>query len=420
MSASPLAALAARFHRGEHAGIVSVCSAHPIVIEAALRTARAQGRSVLIEATCNQVNQEGGYTGQTPQDFRAMVETLATTVGLDPALVILGGDHLGPNPWKHLPAAEAMDRADTLVRTYARAGFVKLHLDASMGCQGEPTALPDSIVASRTARLAAAAEAVRSGADPIYVIGTEVPEPGGHLAGTAPPAPTPPEAMLRTYDSHRAAFMARGLEKAFGRVTALVVQPGVEFSHASVHRPVPPRIAGLVAALRTLPGVVFEAHSTDYQSAADLRTLVVNGFAILKVGPALTFALREALYALDAMADRLAGQKPTGTLMAVMEQVMCEAPSHWAHCFAGSQAELRDCRHFSRLDRIRYYWARPVATAAVARLMERLAGVHLSTGLVHDHLPGMMVPMEGSAHDILIGAVQAALGNHDAACRAAG
>ena len=57
------------------AGITSVCTAHPIAIEAALSLALRTCKRVLIEATCNQVNQEGGYTGMTPADFRRFVET---------------------------------------------------------------------------------------------------------------------------------------------------------------------------------------------------------------------------------------------------------------------------------------------------------------------------------------------------------
>ena len=64
------------------AGVASICTAHPMVIEAALSSALRTGKRVLIEATCNQVNQEGGYTGMTPADFRQFVEGIAARVGL--------------------------------------------------------------------------------------------------------------------------------------------------------------------------------------------------------------------------------------------------------------------------------------------------------------------------------------------------
>lgn len=87
----------ARHKAGEHLGICSVCSAHPLVIEAALRFDLHTNNSVLIEATSNQVNQFGGYTGMQPADFRDFVYAIAREVGFPLERLILGGDHLGPN-----------------------------------------------------------------------------------------------------------------------------------------------------------------------------------------------------------------------------------------------------------------------------------------------------------------------------------
>ncbi|MBE7220338.1 MAG: class II D-tagatose-bisphosphate aldolase, non-catalytic subunit, partial [Caulobacteraceae bacterium] len=236
------------------AGVTSVCTAHPLVIEAALRHALETGRRVLIEATCNQVNQEGGYTGMTPAEFRTFVAGIAAEVGIDPARIILGGDHLGPNPWKHLPAAEAMARATTMIEAYARAGFTKLHLDTSMGCAGEPAALADAETAARAARLAAAAEAATGdGPRPVYVIGTEVPVPGGAQHALDALAVTGPEAALATVAVHRAAFAAEGLDDAFARAVGVVVQPGVEFASADVIAYRPEQAVALSAALGRMP-----------------------------------------------------------------------------------------------------------------------------------------------------------------------
>ncbi len=151
-------------HAGTRVGITSVCTAHPLAIEAALLQGMADGTSVLIEATCNQVNQDGGYTGMTPAGFRDFVTGIAGQVGFDTSRLILGGDHLGPNPWKALPAEEALRKAETMIDAYARAGFTKLHLDTSMGCRGEAAALPDEVTAQRAARLAGVAEAAAAAA----------------------------------------------------------------------------------------------------------------------------------------------------------------------------------------------------------------------------------------------------------------
>jgi D-tagatose-bisphosphate aldolase class II non-catalytic subunit len=171
---------------GAPIGIASICRAHPMVIEAALLRGGSTGETVLIEATCNQVNQEGGYTGMTPADFRRFVEQIADRIGFEREHLNLGGDHLGPHPWKHLPTEEAMGRAEAIIASNAKAGFTKLHLDASMGCAGESIARratsPRAASPRRAAaRLALAAEASVDGLQLSYVIGTEVPVPGGAL-----------------------------------------------------------------------------------------------------------------------------------------------------------------------------------------------------------------------------------------------
>src|SRR6516225_6436551 len=68
----------ARHRAGEPCGMFAVCSAHPLVIETTLRHARRSGVPfALIEATSNQVNQDGGYTGMTPALFRDFVHDVA-------------------------------------------------------------------------------------------------------------------------------------------------------------------------------------------------------------------------------------------------------------------------------------------------------------------------------------------------------
>ncbi|TIX90181.1 D-tagatose-bisphosphate aldolase, class II, non-catalytic subunit [Rhizobium sp. P44RR-XXIV] len=358
-------------------GITSVCSAHPLVIEAALRRATAEGRAVLIEATCNQVNQEGGYTGMRPADFRRFIEGIAAEVGYPAERIILGGDHLGPNPWRKLPAEEAMTRAEAMVAAYVEAGFEKLHLDTSMGCAGEPVALADELTAARAARLAKVAEdaAKRSNRrPPVYIIGTEVPPPGGATHALEEIEITRADAALKTLAVHRSSFAAAGVAAAMERVIGIVVQPGVEFGNANVALYRPERAGNLVSALDDMPGLLFEAHSTDYQPTEALSALVDGGFAILKVGPGLTFALREALYGLDAIADVLAGAASHTGLAATMEAIMLDQPTHWAGHYSGSPEEQRLQRHFSYSDRIRYYWPDARAAAAVDAVFDRLQG----------------------------------------------
>ncbi|EJJ24763.1 D-tagatose-bisphosphate aldolase, class II, non-catalytic subunit [Rhizobium sp. CF142] len=397
-------------------GITSVCSAHPLVIEATLRHAARRGDVVLIEATCNQVNQEGGYTGMKPVDFRAFIERIATEVVFPANRIILGGDHLGPNPWRKLPAEDAMARAEAMVTAYVEAGFEKLHLDTSMGCAGEPVALADELTAARAARLAKAAEeaARRSGRRlPVYVIGTEVPPPGGATHALDELEITRREAVLRTLDVHRRAFAEAGVIPALERVIAIVVQPGVEFGNANVALYKPDRAQKLISALDGMKGLLFEAHSTDYQPAAALSALVDGGFAILKVGPGLTFALREALYGLDAIAGILGDGRPGSGLAAAMEEIMLAEPSHWAGHYGGTADEQRLQRHFSYSDRIRYYWPDTRAAAAVDELLARLPD-EIPETLISQHLARLYPDVvekrvAPKARDLCLAAVDAAL-----------
>jgi D-tagatose-1,6-bisphosphate aldolase subunit GatZ/KbaZ len=394
------------FHRGDHLGITSVCSAHPVVIEAALRLALENGKPVLIEATCNQVNQDGGYTGMTPRDFRRFVEDIAGKVGLDPTGIILGGDHLGPNPWKSLQADQAMEKAGAMIAAYAEAGFTKLHLDTSMGCAGELEALADEETARRAAQLAAIAERHKGDIDPVYVIGTEVPVPGGATHALDHLELTHPQSVGKTFSVHRDAFLANDLEDAFSRVIALVVQPGVEFGHTDIVHFDPAKAKSLTAVLKAHPGLVFEAHSTDYQSADGLRDLVAMGFSILKVGPWLTFALREAFYKLDAIADIMEGKSPSGRLMAAMETTMLAAPENWQKYYSGSEHDKWLQRHFSLSDRIRYYWPQPAVRKAVDDLLARLDEREIPAPLLHQYFPELGMQNEAAhARGLLVGSV---------------
>jgi D-tagatose-bisphosphate aldolase class II non-catalytic subunit len=418
MNTSTLTSLRSRRDRGETYGITSVCSAHPDVIRAALILGRDIDQPVLIEATCNQVNQDGGYTSMTPAKFRTFVEEIAGSVGFNTEGLILGGDHLGPNPWKHLSAADAMAKAKEMVAAYASAGFSKLHLDCSMGCVGEPEALDDELVARRAAQLAAVAED-NSSFSPVYIVGTEVPVPGGASHAVDDLDVTDPAAARRTYDVHSRSFAEDGLEAAFQRVIGLVVQPGVEFGNANVVAYRPDQARNLSQSLTDMPNVVFEAHSTDYQTAEALSSLVGGGFAILKVGPGLTFALREALYGLDLIASELDGEAPM--LKQTMENIMMGDHNHWAKYYSGTSSQQRLQRHFSYSDRIRYYWSQPAARQAVDVVRTRLGNRSIPETLISQYLAPLTAKVRSgdvvaNFDGIKLAYVQATLRDYAKAC----
>jgi D-tagatose-1,6-bisphosphate aldolase subunit GatZ/KbaZ len=382
--------LIARHKAGAACGICSVCSAHPLVIEATFAHAMRHGAPfALIEATSNQVNQYGGYTGMTPQLFRDFMLSIADRVGLPRSRVLLGGDHLGPNAWTNLEADAAMARAEQMVADYVVAGFRKIHLDCSMSCADDPVPLSEAVIASRAARLCAVSEAAfaRAGGDPpVYVIGTEVPVPGGAAEDLGTLAVTAPEAALATIDAHRRLLAEAGLGGAWSRVVGLVVQPGVEFDHRKVVDYDPAAAAALSRSIVAEPHMLFEAHSTDYQQRQALACLVQDHFAILKVGPGLTFALREALWALDSIERDWLGELASG-FRARMIRLVRANPEHWERYYHGIGPALDFDLQYSLSDRIRYYWPSAEAQAATANMLANLEQHPAPLPLVSQYLP---------------------------------
>jgi D-tagatose-1,6-bisphosphate aldolase subunit GatZ/KbaZ len=407
---------------GRRLALTSVCSAHPLVLRAALSGARDAGQIALIEATCNQVNQDGGYTGMRPADFVARVAAMAQAESVPMGAVLLGGDHLGPQPWRARKAAEAMAKAEAMLADYVAAGFQKIHLDCSMRCADDPDPLPESLSAGRAARLAAVAEKTADAAGlpgPIYVIGTEVPPPGGMGDGHAITA-TDPAHVARTWDTHRAAFDTAGQGAAFERVCAIVVQPGLDFGNEEVVQFDPDGARALSASVRTLGHAVFEAHSTDYQRPSAYRALVEDHFAILKVGPAATFALREAIYALDRIDAELSPSRPGAGVRAALEQAMLSDPSSWRDHYRGDADHVAWLRHFSYSDRLRYYWTVPAVMAEVEALFARLDARDWPLPLVSQYLPALHERLAESAakptcSGVAIAAVRRALAPYWAA-----
>jgi D-tagatose-1,6-bisphosphate aldolase subunit GatZ/KbaZ len=384
---------------GKLMGIYSICSANRFVIEACMVYAKNHNLPILIEATSNQVNQFGGYTGMTPADFAGYVNEIASRVGLPLESLILGGDHLGPNAWQNEPAEVAMAKARDMVKDYVSAGFAKIHLDASMRCADDPgdkcTPLNNTIIANRAADLCSIAEKayfkspMRSHA-PLYVIGTEVPIPGGAQEAEDSLQATKVCDAESTIQITRDAFYAQGLQSAWNRVIALVVQPGVEFGDDTVFDYNHDKAKALSAFIEKDRQLVYEAHSTDYQTAKGLQELVKDHFAILKVGPWYTFAFREAVFALEQMEiEWLSGKEEVtlSNLRKIIDEVMLENPVYWKKYYHGDRRYLTYARKYSYSDRSRYYWGHPDIQASLERLITNMTRYPAPLALLNQYLP---------------------------------
>lgn len=426
----PLLDLVAAQKRGQPEGIYSVCSAQQFVLEAGMHQAAADGSRLLIEATCNQVNQFGGYTGMTPADFSAYVATIAAAVNFPVENILLGGDHLGIHPWQSEAADVAMAKASDMVKAFVQAGFRKIHLDTSMAAASDDphTALPPEVIAERAARLCVAAESARQDHQSlVYVVGTEVPPPGGAHAEDAGLQLTTPQDARRSIEIFQQAFRQHGLDSAWENTIALVVQPGVEFGNTEIHDYRPEKAVQLSRMIESVPGMVFEAHSTDYQRPQALRRLVEDHFAILKVGPELTFAFREAVFALAAIEKEYLAQRAGVRLSGIVEtieQVMLQKPKDWEKYYPGSPAEQSYARKYSLSDRIRYYWPQPPIQAGLAQLFENLTRFPPPLALLSQYLPREYDAVRDGAlrnrpQELVRAHIQEIARKYSAACRAA-
>jgi D-tagatose-1,6-bisphosphate aldolase subunit GatZ/KbaZ len=384
-----------RNRSGERVGVYAVCSAHPSVIAAAVQQA-VEDQSVLhVESTSSQVNQVGGYSGQTPSQFARFVHAAAQRAGLPGERVLLGGDHLGPYPWREQAAEVAMRNACDLVRACVLAGYTKIHLDASMPCADDSDGLDERTVAKRAAMLCRAAESafyeLPSGASRLlYVIGTEVPAPGGELLPGMPPAISPANHVHHTLEIFRAAFAEQGVSSAWDRVVGIVVQPGVEFGENVIFDYDRQKAKELSLALPNHPALVYEAHSTDYQKPAALAQMVEDHFAILKVGPWLTFAFREAVFALSGIEREGLAQRKGVRISQVreaLEAAMLRHPAYWRSYYHGSEDATRLARFYSYSDRSRYYWGDAAVQRELAQLRANLDASPAPLTLVSQFLP---------------------------------
>lgn len=373
---------------GKHVGIYSVCSANEQVIRSALCYARDNRIPVLIEATANQVNQFGGYTGMQPADFAQWVFGLADQLGIARENVILGGDHLGPLVWRKESAGEAMAKAEALVAAFVKAGFRKIHIDTSMplGTDMEDGHFGHALIAQRSAHLARICEDAwqQAGFEDhhVYVVGSEVPIPGGAFDDEM--AVTDPDQFLSELELFHNEYRKVNVDPS--NIVGFVVQPGVEFTNHSVHYYNRAKAAALCAARKAHPQIVFEGHSTDYQPPVCLREMVEDGIAILKVGPGLTNAAREGLFALENIAREMPGVEHV-PLRKILLDTMNAAPGYWKPYYQGTQEEIEYQKSFGMSDRCRYYLSEPAVNQAISDLIHAFDGREIPIQMISQYLP---------------------------------
>ena len=381
---------------GKSIGITSICSANRYVIEASILNAKKQNQFILIESTSNQVNQYGGYTDMKPEDFKNFVLNTAKSFNFPVDKIILGGDHLGPNAWRDEASSTAMEKAKVQVAEYIKAGYSKIHLDTSMKLADDgdlDLQLDNTVIAERAALLCQTAENTyknfKGKGKPIYIIGSDVPPPGGETVYQDIRV-TSPEEVDETIEITRKAFYKYGLEDAWERVTAVVVQPGVEFSSSNIFDYCDEKTKKLIQKIQEKENLAYEAHSTDFQKKNSLKKMVENYFAILKVGPWLTFSFREEVFALSKIEEELSAKIKSiqlSQIVEIIDEQMKRHPKFWEKYYKGSESEKLFDRKFSYSDRIRYYWSNRKVIESLMKLFSNLSVNKIPPALINQYLP---------------------------------
>ena len=253
-----------------------------------------------------------------------------------------------------------------------------------------------NIIADRAARLCKTAELVyaehsSSIEPPVYIIGTDVPPPGGSKTIDDDIHITNPEEVEETIEVTKNAFFKNNLEDAWERVIAVVVQPGVEFSDENIFDYNRQKAEGLVGKMNAMNNLIYEAHSTDYQSAQSLKQMVEDHFAILKVGPWLTFAFREAVFALEMIEKELYSHNKTvnlSELTSTLVRIMKKNPSSWKKYYGSTETpDIERKLKYSYSDRIRYYWSDKKIKESLQQLIYNLSAIKIPLTLISQYLP---------------------------------
>jgi len=184
------------------------------------------------------------------------------------------------------------------------------------------------------------------------------------------------------------------------------------------------KASALAAALPDHPALVYEAHSTDYQSPTALRQMVEDHFAVLKVGPWLTFAFREAVFALSAIERELLEHRRGTSVSQVKEALdaaMLKNPVHWRFYYSGSEEEQRLARLYGYSDRCRYYWVDARVREELARLRANVDSSPVPDALWSQYLPSQYHAIRAgrpraSAEDSIQGHIRSVLRDYAVAC----
>lgn len=344
--------------------LLAICPNSLAVTEAAVEAARRYETPMLLAATLNQVDRDGGYTGWTPSQFMLAVSEMTRARGCAETVCVCL-DHGGP--WLKdahrqggLTYEQTMAEVRASIGECLAAGYDLLHVDPTVDAELPPGTAPDpEVVVERTLDLIAHAERERRALDrsPVaYEVGTE--EVHGGLAD------------VRSFDRFlsllRAGLQTRGLTEAMP--CFVVGKVGTDLHTTDFDA----EAAKELAAIARREGCYLKGHYTDWVTQPEAYPAAGVGGA--NVGPELTEAEFAALAELEGQAPAADGEGITQALELAVEQ-----SGRWTKWLLPSERGVPfrelppDRRGWLTRSGCRYIWTAPVVREARARLCSRLA-----------------------------------------------
>ena len=322
----------------------SFCTANFDVIESIFYYCNINKLPCLIECTSNQVNQDGGYTSNTPKLFVNKINNLRKKIKLKQSQLFLGGDHLGPLPWKNNTNKIALKKSVKLINSFLNEKFDKIHVDTSIKCKNDKS-INNEIIFDRTCKILSSTIIKKKINDKFLVIGTEVPLSGSNDDKKVI-ITSIKKIKIEALNFKNFLESLHLKKKIFG----LVIEPGMKYMNTSIKKPIFTKFLHKKK-FSKMNNFVFEAHSTDYQPKKILLKLVDNNFKFLKVGPELTFNYSRSLFFMNKIENKFF-KNLTSDIKKNILLSMKQNNTYWKEYYDKNNDLL-----FlnSKLDRSRYY-----------------------------------------------------------------
>ena len=328
----------------QNKALPSFCTSNVDALNSILYFCKINKLPCLIECTSNQVNQDGGYTNKTPKLFINEIFKMQKKINFDKKKLFLGGDHLGPLPWKNNNSHTAIKNSVKLIDSFLKEKFCKIHIDTSIKCKNDKH-IDNDIIFNRTNQILRNPAIFKKIKDRFIIIGTEVPLSGS--GDSKKIIKTSKQQINNESLRFKKILKSIGLKNNF---FGLVIEPGMRYMHSSITQP---NFKDFKEKRRISikNNFVFEAHSTDYQSLKTLKQLVKNNFKYLKVGPEITFNYSRSLFFMQNLEKKIV-KKKCSNLKAKILSTMLDNSKHWKEYY-----KRKDKKLFldSKLDRLRYY-----------------------------------------------------------------